>query len=144
MKKNEEECIKRLELMNMEGNMKNGTCCFNFLSLLSLREVPTKEELRHAFMKIDEKMSEINGTPYMMTLSPSEFGPIVNVFFVSDSESEDWQEVWSDDRESLRSTQEYQGIRYHDMFGYAYNMNCPEFSELGYMGMSEEFERRVY
>lgn len=55
MTKIKEECIKRLELMNMEGNMNDGTCCFNFLSLLSLREVPTKEELRHAFMKIDEK-----------------------------------------------------------------------------------------
>lgn len=86
MKKNEEECIKRLGIMNMKGNMKNGTCCFDASSLLRLREVPTKEELRHAFTKIDEKMAEINGTPYMMTLSPSEFGPIVNVFFVSDSD----------------------------------------------------------
>lgn len=80
MTKDEEECIKRLEIMNMKGNIKNGTCCFDGLSLLRLREVPTKEELRHAFTKIDEKMAEINGTPYMMTLSPSEFGTIVNVF----------------------------------------------------------------
>lgn len=140
MTKIKEECIKRLEIMNLPGNMNDGTCCFNSLSLLNLREIPTKKELHQALTKIDEKMAEINGTPYMIALSSTDFGIIANVFYVSDNESEEWLA----DRDDLRNTQEWQGIRYHNMFGYAYNMTYPDLSELGYMGMSEEFERRVY
>lgn len=140
----EQECLKRLEMMGKQGNTNGGTCYFDANSLLRFSEVPTVEEVQRARRKVDEKMKEINAKPYMITLSATDFGDIMNVFYVFKDEDDEWKEDWKIDRANIENVQEYDQIRYHNMFGYAYNMTDPDLSDFGYMGLSENFDQRVF
>lgn len=138
------ECRKRLEMIGKKGNNSDKSCCFVAESVLNFREVPTLEESREAMTIIAEKMKEIGAEPYLIIMSDSQFGHLMNIFYVATGEDEEeTAEEWKTDRQDIREVMTYKNLKFHNMFGYAYNMTDPDLSDFGYMGLSEDYSRRV-
>lgn len=132
------EGMNRLKIMRKKGNTNGGSCHFVPPFLSGFLKEPDPEEVRKAREAVNEKMKEIGAEPYLMLLSATPAGKMLNVFYVTENARK-----WESEREDIRSTLTYKGTDFHEMYGYAFNADDQEESGFCYMSLSPDWCRRI-
>lgn len=132
------ECMNRLEIIGKKGNTNGGSCHFVPPFLSGFMKEPDPEEVRKARETVNEKMKEIGAEPYLILLSATPAGKMLNVFCVTGKTRQ-----WERERKDIRSMLTYEGTDFHEMYGYAYNADNPEESGFCWMSLSPDWCRRI-